>query len=177
MPLQLISINQGYLQVQAMRLFCLQRETIYHVYVFTEANDQNLFKSLRLGSRFASTSSSENHQYLAHGQFRRLLRVISLFVPVVQVGLQCIMFRDTRKFLNSGVDGRNRIRVLQVGADSLEPQGCPDKDLVHALRDITPLAQLMRDMLVFLTRLLDGLATFPEEYLKSRSLDSLCRGE
>lgn len=69
MPLQLISINQGYLQVQAMRLFCLQRETIYHVYVFTEANDQNLFKSLRLGSRFASTSSSENHQYLAHGSF------------------------------------------------------------------------------------------------------------
>lgn len=89
----------------------------------------------------------------------------SLLISIVQVGLQFIILRDTREFLHGCLDRRNSIHVLQVGAQSLQFQGSPDKDLVDALTVITPLAKHVAGRLVCLRSLFGRLATLPEEYL------------
>lgn len=89
----------------------------------------------------------------------------SLLISVVEMGLELIILWDTSEFLDSCLDRRNSIHMLQVSSYSLQLQGSPDKDLVNALSVITPFAEHMAGCLVCLGSFLGRLATLPEEYL------------
>lgn len=83
----------------------------------------------------------------------------------VEVSLELPVLGDGEELLEGGLDGRDDVHVLQVGAEALELQGGPDEDLVNAAGVLRPLGEHVRRGLVRVLGLLDGVAGLPEDDL------------
>ena len=53
-------------------------------------------------------------------------------VAVVEVGTEPVAGRDVEELLEGLLNRGDAVHVLQVGAETLELQGSPDEELVHA---------------------------------------------
>lgn len=94
----------------------------------------------------------------------RLLARVALASAEDQLRLELPVAGDLPLLLDAGV--RDRVVVLQVGAEALLLQGNPQRQLVHGRGVLAPLRELVGEKSVRLLQLVDGGGVFEEEDLR-----------
>lgn len=107
-----------------------------------------------------------NLQGFAEGKLLRHRGVMRAgLVTIVQVGLQGVISRYLKELLDLRFNGRNRLHMLQICAQSLQLKGGPDEKLSHTRRVLRKLAEHVCARLVCLACCLNTVAAFPENNL------------
>lgn len=99
--------------------------------------------------------------------------MFSGLIAIDQMGLELPVIGHGRELFDAGLDGRNGVEMLQVGAQAFELEGSPHENLVHAVGDVGPFGKHVCRGLVRFPGLFVGGFAVEEENLWWVSVDCI----